>query len=64
MERTCFAFNETKHNHCNCLILNDLECKNDGMDCPFYKHKDKINLKIIEKEIENYAKEKNRMGIR
>lgn len=59
MERTCFAFNETKHNHCDCLILKKLECKNDKTDCPFYKHKDSIDLDKIEEEIRNYAKKKN-----
>lgn len=59
MERTCFAFNENKHNQCECLILNNLECKNTfEKDCKFYKHKDEINIQNIEKEIKEYAKTK------
>lgn len=57
MERTCFAFKETKHNHCECLILNNLECKN--RDCRFFKVKNEVDFQNIEKEIIRYAKKKN-----
>lgn len=56
MERTCFAFNENKHNQCECLALKNLECKKK--DCKFYKHKGEINIRNIEKEIKEYAKTK------
>lgn len=59
MERDCFAFKETKHNHCSCLILDELLCK--GLkQCAFYKYKDNIDLEKIEKEILNYAKTKKK----
>ena len=66
MERDCFAFKETKHNHCSCLILEELVCKGLSQ-CAFYKHRNEINSKEIEKEIVDYAKEKkkeNRVGTR
>lgn len=65
MERTCFAFKEHKHNQCECMILNELECKNGERDCPFFKYKKNVNLEKIEKEVLNYAKKKTpRMGAR
>jgi hypothetical protein len=59
MERNCFAFHENKHNHCECKVLKELECKKGLKDCTFYKNRNIVNLDKIEGDILNYAKEKS-----
>lgn len=46
--------------HDDCFALKNGECHilkktNFKDDCPFYKHKDKVDLNKIEESIENYA---------
>lgn len=53
IKKDCFAAHCVKGTY-DCRALTKMVCKLTGQ-CPFYKSKDSISYKEIEKSIKNYA---------
>ncbi len=47
---TCFAYNKEKK---RCNALSELVCSYKD-ECAFYKHKDDVDMKEVERAIRNY----------
>lgn len=53
IEKDCFAYVD-KNGHQGCRVLRALYCKKE--ECRFYKRKCEVDLKKIEENIKEYAK--------
>lgn len=51
---TCFAFNKEKK---RCNALSELVCSYKD-ECAFYKHRDEVDLREIERAINHYSSTK------